>query len=241
MIEVPRVTRRFAAGHGEFKLDVEPLKLRRGRLTCLIGRNGSGKSLYLRTLADDVIEGAAPLRRAHFRATGPNSTLLVHQSPDVNVCGSLTVLENFALWAPRGSLRQELMPMPSARKELERFAHVFPAIDSLLDRPASTLSGGQKQCLVLACRFQTRPDLLLLDEITAAVDDLAVPPIFQFLKTELQSAASGCLLVTHDLARASDYADRILVISGGRMIHDFGDVESSPRPSLAELRQIMSE
>jgi putative ABC transport system ATP-binding protein len=236
VIDVGAISRRFSSGSRTFELDVPALQLQPGQLVYVIGPNGSGKSLYLRTVARDPVEGTSRFTPSVREAKQDVAPLLVRQAPDDNLAPSLTAIENYAVWTRPGSLSEALFPIGRAREAAAELAHLFPSVASAWNQPVSTLSGGQKQALVLFCRFQSNPRLLLLDEVTAAVDEVAVPPMLDFLKSRIQSSAAACLIVSHDFDQVSEYADRVLVMSRGKIVQDLSMQRAGGSLAPSELR-----
>ncbi len=194
VLRVNNLTRRFAAGAVLKSLD---LTIPRGEFVALLGRSGSGKTTLLRTLAglDEVVEGEVEV--------SPKRTV-VYQEP--RLFPWKRVWHNVALGVRTPDAKQRA---EAALGEVE-LAH-------RLNAWPLTLSGGEAQRVALARALIREPDLLLLDEPFASLDALT--------RTRMQGLVSdlwarhrpAVLLVTHDIDEALLLADRVLVLSEGRL------------------------
>ena len=194
-------------------LDVMP-----GETVCLIGASGSGKSTLLRCF-NRLIEpdhgeirlDGMPIDDPGFGRTGLQQRIgVVFQS--YNLFPHMRVIDNLTL-APRrvhGQGRHEAEAR--ALSLLERLgmgahARAWP----------EQLSGGQQQRVAVARALMTRPDLLLLDEVTAALDPALVGEV-EAVILGLKAEGQSMVIVTHEMRFASAVADRVCFLSGGRII-----------------------
>ena len=175
----------------------------------VLGRNGSGKSTLLNILAgvlapdggrflwrgEDLL--AAP--RARRKAVGyvPQGTPLFEE---------LTALDNLKLWYDRASLEREISE-GGILKLLD--------VDDFLRVRVSTLSGGMKKRLSIGCAMASRPEILLLDEASTALDLPCKAELMDYLKG-LRSAGTTLLMATHDLQEAAA-CDRLYLLSEGTL------------------------
>jgi len=237
VISIAPVRRSFRAGTRHFTLDVPTLDIVEGELTFLVGPNGSGKSLYLRSLAADAIEGAEPFSPRVAQNKKTIKPQLVMQQPDLNLAVSLTVGENYALWVPRSSFLRYFLPLRRSRTVIKDVGSVSQLIDRAWTQQVSTLSGGQKQSLVLACRFLAQPGILLLDEVTASIDEIAKSEVLDLLCTEVKRNRTGCIIVTHEFDQVAKYADRLLIIANGSICLDMRLEKDGRRMNSEALRE----
>jgi polar amino acid transport system ATP-binding protein len=219
----------------EVDLTVEPHDV-----ICLIGASGSGKSTLLRCLnllepLDDgviVFDG----REVSDPTTDPREVRkrigMVFQA--YNLFPHLTVLDNITL-APRivhGLSSVEATAR--ARELLERFglaehAHKHP------DR----LSGGQQQRAALVRALATGPDLLLLDEITAALDPELVGSVLRIVR-ELAESGTTMVLATHEMAFAREIATQVCFLDGGRILEAGPPERLFTEPTEARTREFLA-
>jgi putative ABC transport system ATP-binding protein len=146
----------------------------------------------------------------------------VFQDPRAGTAGSLTVIENLAVaacrgrpaglgWATSKSLRAEAAA---------RLAAIVPGLEGRLDQPIGSLSGGQRQIVTLLMATWHRPELLLLDEHTAALDPAAADRVVQATARIVREDNLTALMVTHSLAQAASLGDRLLLVHRGRLAID---------------------
>jgi iron complex transport system ATP-binding protein len=183
------------------RLHEAALEIRAGELVCLIGPNGSGKTSLLHALAGI----GAPSGIVELDGVDPRAL-----APSVRP-GYLTYLP-----ASRD------LPWPLRARDLIALGGgeaVFPALelDPLLDRRIDTLSTGERSRVLIARALAPRPRLLLLDEPTANLDPLWQIRLMELVRDELSQNGRAALLAVHDLDAAERYADRVIVMQGGRI------------------------
>lgn len=179
------------------------LEIAAGELVCLVGPNGGGKTSLLHALAG--IGGAPGTMRLDGldpRLLGPSQRpqLLTYLPAARDIVWPLLGRDLVALGGGQGA---DLSPL-----ELE----------SLLDRRVNTLSTGERSRILLARALAPRPKLLLLDEPTANLDPLWRFRVMELIRSEAVQLGRAALVAIHDLDLAERYADRILVIDGGRIV-----------------------
>lgn len=213
-------------------LDGVDLAVAPGELLALLGPNGAGKTTLIRAIcgrvrldAGEILLGDAdPTRRANARPT----LGLVPQ--DVALYSHLTVRENLEVFGA-------LAGVPAGRRD----AAVARALDwtGLADRAGQRtdrLSGGMKRRLNLAAGVLHAPRLLLLDEPTVGVDPAARDALHDVIRA-LRDEGMGILLTTHDLEQAAELADRIAIMSNGRICAE-GTLEALLRERFAGEREL---
>ena len=190
------LTRRFGS---RAVLDSLDLDIAPGEFVALLGRSGSGKTTLLRALAglDRVSEGLLE---------APLATATVFQEP--RLMPWKRAWQNIALGLRVPDARKRALAA-LAEVELADFADAWPA----------TLSGGQAQRVALARALAREPKLLLLDEPFGALDALTRISMHRLVKTLWRTHKPAVLLVTHDVDEAALLADRVLVLSEGRIAH----------------------
>ncbi len=177
------------------------LGLREGETVALLGPNGAGKSTLL-----DALSGAIPPASGVIERHGRIAVAL--QSPDLARRSVLTnVMLALAWWG---------VPRP----DRERRAHealALIAADHLAQRPAATLSGGERRRVHLARAIAVRPDVLMLDEPFAGLDPEVRGALLEDAMPAVRSAARASLIVVHDRAEAWALADRLLILIDGQL------------------------
>lgn len=216
-------------------IDGVDLDVPAGRLTAVIGPNGSGKSTLLRLMLGTLTptSGTAALdgrpladwpRRELARRVG-----VVPQGEEIAF--PLTVRELVAMgrYPHLGLLGGERVVDRAAIDEAMARCHVA----HFADRAFTTLSGGERQRARIARALAQRPDALVLDEPTAALDVRHEMTIFDLIRELADRDAATILLVTHNLNLAARYADRLLLLEEGRAAAS-GEPRDVLRPGVVE-------
>jgi len=199
-------------------------------VVCLIGASGSGKSTLLRCvnllervdagrilLGGEEISGAAVDANKVRRRIG-----IVFQA--FNLFPHMTVLRNITL----GPVRALGEPRRAAEKRALELLDRFGLQGRAGDYP-DRLSGGQQQRVAILRALAMRPDLLLLDEITSALDPVLVSEVLAMLR-ELAGAGMTMLVATHEMGFARDVAHRVCFLDEGRIVEEGppSDIFSAP-------------
>ena len=225
-------------------LDDVDLTVDTGDVVCLIGSSGSGKSTLLRclNLLEDVDDGVIRFEGREIsdprvaRREVRSRIGMVFQA--YNLFPHLTVLDNVTLAPVRvhGASRRDAEAR--ARTLLERFGLAEHAA-SHPDR----LSGGQQQRVALVRALATRPALLLLDEITAALDPELVGEVLGIVR-DLAADGTTMVLATHEMSFARDVATQVCFLDGGRILEHGppASIFSEPREDRTRqfLRRVLS-
>jgi polar amino acid transport system ATP-binding protein len=194
-------------------LTVEPHEV-----VCLIGASGSGKSTLLRciNLVEPIDSGQVVVSGEEITAEGVDANRIrrrigiVYQS--YNLFPHMTVLRNITL-APREALKQDRTEAEeNARKLLERFG----LLDKQNEYP-DRLSGGQQQRVAIVRALAMRPHLMLLDEVTSALDPELVAEVLAVIK-ELAREGMTMMIATHEMSFARDIADRVCFLEAGHIL-----------------------
>jgi polar amino acid transport system ATP-binding protein len=198
---------------------------------CLIGASGSGKSTLLRcvNLLEPIDSGRISLWGQEITAPGidPNRVRrhvgIVFQS--FNLFPHMTVLRNVTL-APAKVRR---LSQAEADEEARALLSRFGLADKEADFP-DRLSGGQQQRVAIVRALAMRPQLMLLDEVTSALDPELVAEVLDVIK-ELAATGMTMIIATHEMGFARDIARRVCFLEEGRIIEDAPPEElfASPR------------
>lgn len=187
-------------GEREVVRDVS-MELRAGELVAVLGPNGAGKSTLL-----DALAGA--LEPAHGRIERHGRVAIALQAPDL---ARRSVLDNVTLALAWWGLARE------EREGRAREALRTMGAEHLAQRPAATLSGGERRRVHIARVLAVRPDVLMLDEPFAGLDPEARANLLEDSVSALRSASRATLVVVHDRAEAWALADRLLILIGGEL------------------------
>jgi len=214
---------------GRTVLDGVSLSVEPGHLVAVVGPNGAGKSSAIRALA-----GLLPLSKGEARLGGGNVSGLSHRAraqrvaylpQERRIAWNLPAIEVAALGAP-------FLTGPDAR------ARALAALEEveageLADRGVSEMSGGERARVLLARALATGARSLLVDEPIAGLDPDAQLLVLERLRTRARDG-QAVLLSLHDLALAARFADRVIVLDGGRVVADAA-------PLVALSRLVMSD
>jgi len=206
-----------------------------GDFVTVIGSNGAGKSTLL-----SVIAGLHKPERGQVLIDGEdvtgwpeprmaNRVGRVFQDPMAGTSPELTIEENMAVAASRGRVRGLSWGLGAARRRRFRdeLAVLGLGLEDRLTVKAAYLSGGQRQALSLVMATFTHPDILLLDEHTAALDPKRAELITELTEKEVASSKLTTLMVTHNMAQALRLGNRLLMMHAGRIVLDLrGDAKA---------------
>lgn len=201
----------------------------------ILGGNGAGKSTLF-----NVIAGTLPLTSGSIHILGENVTSYspekrakylsrVFQDPKMGTAPRITVAENLLIAKFRGEKRR-LVPrrLSHYRKEFqETIDKIGNGLEKHLDTPIEFLSGGQRQALSLLMATLKRPELLLLDEHTAALDPKTSVALMSLTDEFVNRDQLTALMITHHMEDALKYGNRLIVMKDGQIIQDLHQEEKA--------------
>lgn len=233
VVEVRGLEHTFFAGtpNEQRALQGVDLAMEAQAFVVVLGSNGSGKSTLLNAIA-----GALPLDRGTVRIGGREVTRWpewrraalvgrVFQNPMTGSISHLTVAENLAVAGKRGRRHGVLRGALSRgrRRELaDRVRELGLGLEDRMDTPVGALSGGQRQALTLLMATLVRPEVLLLDEHTAALDPRSTEQVVQLTEEIIRKEGLTTLMVTHSLQQAVSLGDRVVLMDRGRIVQSIG-------------------
>lgn len=209
------------------------LDVRSGDFVTIIGANGAGKSTLFNVIAGtvqadrgkiilrdkNIKDWSEPRRSAHIGR--------VFQNPSLGTCPGLTIEENLSLALMRGK-RRGLRPA-LRRENRDRFYEVLRDIgmglEKRLDADVALLSGGQRQAVTLIMATLTHPEILLLDEHTAALDPNAAAQIADLTVKLAEENNLTVIMITHSMAQACEIGNRIVMMNRGKILFEIRDNE----------------
>jgi len=220
-------------------VDAVSFTVAKGEVLGLVGESGSGKSTILRAIAGLAAPTAGQITlmssgrteilaaRATARPLSQlRSVQLIFQNPDASLNPRHRVLELLAQplilygQVPRSQLREKAA-------DLLDQVRLGPAT---LDRMPAQLSGGERQRVAIARAFAARPDLILCDEITTALDVSVQAAVLELIRNLARKHDVGAIFVSHDLAVVRSIADRIAVLHNGTIVEINDAQELCARP-----------
>lgn len=190
-----------------------------GDFCIVLGNNGSGKSTLLKTISGEYsLDGGSILMNQHPIQKTKTKVAHVVQNILQGTVPEMSVFENIALAYTRLHGPQ-LKPYTRYREDI---THALASLDlaSYLDTPLIYLSGGQKQWIATLMAMSIKPDILLLDEHTSALDPHMHTRVMTYVSEQLLNRQTITLMVTHDLKDALHYGNRLIVLKHGHIILD---------------------
>lgn len=215
------------------------LRLEPGSFLIIIGTNGSGKSTLLNAVA-----GTFPVDHGTITLAGQNITRWpehrrasligrVFQNPFSGTAPNMSIAENLALATRRGQRRGlgRTLSRPLREELRDRIRSLNMGLENRLDNAIGSLSGGQRQALTLLMASWLKPELLLLDEHTAALDPKSADQVIRLTHDIIQRDRLTTLMVTHSMQQAVHLGDRLIMMHRGTILHDLhGPEKARVRP-----------
>lgn len=230
MLELHNVKKAFNKGTINEKkaLNGVELTLQDSDFVTIIGGNGAGKSTTLNAIA-----GVWPVDEGAIIINGQNVTGLsehkrakfigrVFQDPMTGTAATMEIQENLALAARRGERRG--LRWGITRREREEYHEMLKSLDlGLEDRMTAKvglLSGGQRQALTLLMATLKKPEILLLDEHTAALDPKTAAKVLELSDKIISEHHLTAMMVTHNMNDAIKHGNRLIMMNDGKVIFD---------------------
>ena len=222
MLQLKGIYKTFNAGTVNEKRAIDNLNLtlEDGDFVTIIGGNGAGKSTTLNLIAGvyPVDAGMINLpehKRARFLGR-------VFQDPMMGTAATMGIEENLALAYRRGQKRGLGSGITNEERELyrEKLATLGLGLENRMTSKVGLLSGGQRQALTLLMATLRKPDLLLLDEHTAALDPKTADKVLQITEEIVARDNLTTLMVTHNMKNAIQYGNRLIMMDAGRVVVD---------------------
>jgi urea transport system ATP-binding protein len=187
-----------------------------GEITCLLGRNGVGKTTLLRCLM-----GLVPVHSGSVLWQGK---AIVRRRPHQRVQSGIAWVPQGREIFPRLTVEENLLmglarfPAAQAREVPDEIWNLFPVLFEMRERRGGDLSGGQQQQLAIGRALATRPQLLILDEPTEGIQPSVIREIGEVIRQLAERGDMAILLVEQFYDFAAELADRYLVMSRGAII-----------------------
>ncbi|MBO7674824.1 MAG: ATP-binding cassette domain-containing protein [Atopobiaceae bacterium] len=230
MLTLTNVRKAFNRGTVNEKVALDGLNLHldKGDFVTVIGGNGAGKSTML-----NMIAGVYPLDSGTVTLDGKDISRLseharaahlgrVFQDPMRGTAADMQIDENLALARRRGQRRTLRWGITRAEREeyREALSTLGLGLESRLSDKVGLLSGGQRQAITLLMATLKEPDLLLLDEHTAALDPKTAAKVLQITQQIVDESGLTTIMVTHNMHDAIRLGNRLVMMADGRVIYD---------------------
>ena len=250
MLKIENIYKTFNAGtiNEKHALNGINLHLNAGDFVTVIGGNGAGKSTMLNAIA-----GVWPIDSGAIIINGTDVTRLpeykraaylgrVFQDPMLGTAAKMEIQENLALALRRGKRRS--LRWGITHSERDKYRELLKTLDLGLEDRLTTkvglLSGGQRQALTLLMATLTRPDLLLLDEHTAALDPKTAAKVLEISDRIIAENSLTALMVTHNMRDAIAHGNRLVMLDSGKVVVDIRKADY-PNLSVQDLLQMFEK
>lgn len=235
MLEIQNVHKTFNPGTINEKTALAgiSLKLTPGDFVTIIGGNGAGKSTTLNAIA-----GVWPIDKGKIIIDGTDITRLpehrravylgrVFQDPMVGTASTMSIAENMAIAARRGSRRGLRWGLTKKEKEAykEKLGTLELGLEDRMTTRVGLLSGGQRQAITLLMAALKQPRLLLLDEHTAALDPKTAAKVLELSDKIIHDNHLTAMMVTHNMKDAIVHGNRLIMMHEGTIIYDIAGEE----------------
>ncbi len=226
MLKLKNATRKYTTDKEIRGIEDVSFSVAKGEIICVLGPSGSGKSTLLRVAAglEKLSEGSATFHK---------NALASYVSQEYTLWPHLTVIENLTLAPKLKNNESHASILKRANQLLERFELIKYA-----NNYPSGLSGGQRQRVALLRAVMVQPDVLLLDEITSALDPELTKSVLDLIRA-LAKDGYTMVIVTHHMSFAMSVADRILFLKNGRVLQDEKSVPFFSNQSDPEVRSFI--
>jgi len=244
MLSIDSISKTFFPGTANERRALRDvsLHLSPGDFVTVIGSNGAGKSTLLNSISGRLIPDSGRIRihgkdvttqSEHKRARKVGR---VFQDPMAGTAPNLTIEENLSLAYLRGKSRGLGLGLNSARRKvfIDELESLELGLEKRLGTKVGLLSGGQRQALSLLMAGFTHPDVMLLDEHTAALDPQRAELVTNLTKRIVEQGKLTTLMVTHNMAQALQVGNRLIMMHEGQIIFS-ADAEQKAQLTVEDL------
>lgn len=230
MLEISNVSKLFNPGTVDEKIALAGIRLHLnpGDFVTIVGSNGAGKSTLM-----NMISGVLKPDTGEIRIDGRNITALpefkrsrwigrVFQDPMAGTAPHMTIEENLAMAYRRGQSRGLRFGVNRKKRQMfrDQLSRLGIGLENRLGAKVGLLSGGERQALSLLMATFTKPQILLLDEHTAALDPNRAELITALTDSIVREMKLTTLMVTHNMEQAIRLGNRLIMMDKGRIILD---------------------
>lgn len=239
MLKLSHIYKTFNAGTVDEKLLFEDfsLEISGGEFVSIIGSNGSGKTTMLNIISGDVmpdsgnvyLSGKDITKTVNYKRA--QNMARVFQNPANGTCPAMTIFQNLSIADNKGKSFNLTKGLNTARKDFYRslLETLGMGLEDRLETLAGALSGGQRQALALLMATISGPDVLLLDEHTAALDPKSADIVMKLTEKVVTEKNITTIMITHNLRYAAEYGTRTVMMHDGKAILDISGEEKKKR------------
>ena len=219
------------------------LSVPKGNVVCIIGPSGSGKSTLLR-----CINGLVPIDRGSIRVGDFDVHALVTDKEKIALRKEVSIVfQQYNLFPHKTALENVMMAPIHVLKENKDQVRARSiallkkvGLSAKADAYPGELSGGQQQRVAIARSLAMRPEVMLFDEVTAALDPETVKEVLNTIR-ELAQEGMTCMLVTHEMRFARELADVVYFTDGGVIVESGPPADLFDRPVKDRTRAFLSQ
>ena len=250
MLRLENINKAFNKGTIDEKqlFDNFNMNVENGQFISVVGSNGSGKTTILNIISGDVAPDSGRIfldekditRQKNYHRAEKISR--VFQNPAKGTCPSMTIFENMSIADNKLKPFNLTRGLNIRRRDFYRsqLEILGLGLEDRMDTLTSVLSGGQRQALALIMATMVQPDVLLLDEHTAALDPKSADIVMELTRRVVEDKKITTLMVTHNLRYAVEYGSRTVMLHDGEIVHDSSG-EQRKNQSTDDLLKIFNE
>ncbi len=231
-----------------YGLNEVSLSLQKEDFLILIGSNGSGKSTLLNAISGYIALNSGKIllngkEITHLSARERSKSIVrIAQNPATNTVSELSVVQNFRLayLRKRSTGLKKAIDRSFYKEVQEKVSLLNMGLENKLNQEMSKLSGGQRQALSVLMYTWHKPELLLLDEPTAALDVKSADTVMNIVQYITKEHKIPCILITHNLKDMIQYGNRLIQLNQGKIIRNITEQEKQ-NLSTSEILAWLSE
>lgn len=227
MLKIDHLTKVFYPGTVNEKVALEDINLQieEGEIICVIGSNGSGKSTLF-----NLISGTYPLTNGKVQFKDTDITKMpeykrakfigrIFQDPTKGTAATMSIEDNMITASTKGMKSLRISLNNEKRKEFKKLLTPIGLENRLKDN-VGLLSGGQRQALTLLMTVMSNPELILLDEHTAALDPRNADIVMDLTQKYIVEKQLTAMMITHNMKFAIEFGTRLIMMDEGQIILD---------------------
>lgn len=209
------------------------LSVKKGEFLAVVGSNGSGKTTILNIISGDILPDGGKVYLAGEDITSKKNFVRarkiarVFQNPSVGTCPGMTIFENMSIADNKGKRFGLTRGLNHRRRDFyrEALSTLGMGLEDRMSTRAGVLSGGQRQALALIMATLSDPELILLDEHTAALDPKSADIVMRLTDKLIREKQLTAIMVTHNLRYAVEYGTRSIMMHEGGIVMDISGEE----------------
>ena len=244
MIRLEKIKKTFGLGTAEEKTVIRNLDftVEKGDFITVVGSNGAGKTTLFNLISGSIfptkgnilIKGKEVTRDPEYKRA--KAIGRIFQDPLAGTASNMTLEDNMMITSTKGFKWPKISLTRTMRQSFqEQVKQLEMGLESRLKENVNTLSGGQRQALTLLMTVTSNPDILLLDEHTAALDPRNAEIVMDLTKRFINEKGLTTLMVTHNMNHAIEFGNRLIMMDQGEIIID---VKQEAKKQLTKKRLI---